>query len=1227
MNVKIYSFLFCCLALCFSGNAHDTTISVSKNQLSFIKNEGQWTEQIHYKAFLPGGAVFLTPEGFMYNFYAKERLHQLHDIRLKEQRNISKETVQMHAYSVKWIGGNTHAKRVEEEQRATYHNYFIGKDEKNWKGAIPLFGKLTYQNVYPDIDLTVYNADNNLKYDFVLKPGAKVQDIILEFEGVVPVITNSGALKLVTIVGDIIESAPYTYQLIDGKKRLVDSRYKKQRDNTISFELGLYDESYPVIIDPSLVFATYSGSSATTFGFSATYNNQGDLIEAGECFGVGWPVKTGAYQTTFGGQVDLGINCFNASGTTLLHSTYLGGNDLDQPVSLICDQNMDLYIMAVTESTNFPVSSGAYDKNYNGNMDYAVIHLNNTYTTLIGSTLIGGSDMDGSTNPKGEIYLDKKNNIYITGYTKSPDYPVTPGAVQATLSGISDGAVSIVNNTCSHLLSSTYLGGSRNERLTGIRKMPNDNIVVSGTTESMDYPTTPGVFQPISNNSGVKSKGVISVLTADLTGFVASTYVQAPDTGSSTFLQFVDYDRQNSIYVYGSTDTSFPVTPGKYTNAGSKTLLAKFSPTLNSLTWATRIGSSANSATAIIPTAFLADNCGKMYLAGYAGGMPGYPLTPNAISTNPVGFWIGILDVNATSFLFGTFFGSQADHLDGGTSRFDKKGVIYHAVCCGNTVFPTTSTAAFPNRSATATFDIVGYKLDGETQSVVAVNAATPGTTSCSVPFTVNFQNYSQNATSYFWDFKDGNTSAAANPTHTFTTAGTYNVMLVAINSLTCNLYDTIYLPIHILNSNFNVPDIDTSICFQNGILPVQLTLPPPSGSTNLYYSWLPHPAITGATNTSAILVDLTIDTIFKVVVTDSIPNACSVKDTATITVHVIDKSRFYALPDTIILFCPGQQFELSATGDQYTTYSWSDLSGLNTIFNASTATPYIIPQQTTDYVVHIYSRNRTCFVTDTVRAAVKPVINLFPVTPVYICLYDTIQLQVTTDLDPSSYNVSWRDISGEAPKDMLSGETSLTPFVNPKESRRYVVEVSMQHAGFCRGQDTVDVFLHPKASIDAGEDELIKYGEPIQLHARGNGKFLWLPNQYLTNNTIADPFSSPPDSIKYYLTVTTAEGCEETDSVSVRVTHLTFPSGFTPNGDGLNDELRLIVMNDRVELEQLLIMNRWGQKVFKTNDLRKGWNGYYNGTYAEGGVYFYQIKYKIGKKSYFDKGDVTLIR
>jgi|GEM_PF-891410 len=1368
--------------------------------LSLIKNNGQWESFIQYKSNIPGGAVFITQEGFTYNLYSTEDLDRIHDFRLQRKKDVSQEKIQSHAYRLKFSGGSLSGLPIENDKRSYYHNYFIGNDPAKWKSEVPLFGKIIYENIYPDIDLVVYSSSaRQFKYDLVLHKGADISRIKMEFEGVAPKINKDGELEMATSLGTVKESFPYTYQNVNGIKQEVKCHYVSVGKNRIGFEIaGEINNELPVIIDPTLIFASYSGSTATTFGFSATYNNLGDLIDGGECFAVGWPATTGAFQTTFGGNVDMGINKFSSNGSSLLSSTYLGGAQREVPISMICDANMDLYILGHCGSSDFPVSTGCYDNTYNGGSspystgDITVTHLNSSLTALIGSSYIGGSDDDGDMLEKGEIYLDNVNNIYVADVSQSTDFPTTGGAFQTTYGGSSgfgggDGIVFIMNNNCSNLFASTYLGGSDNERLTGIRKLPNGNVAVAGESASSNYPVTSNAYQTTSLSTNA---GVLTVLNPNLTGLIGSSYVScipAPTPSNGTSLQFVDYDSKSNLYVYGVTETSFPVTPGKYSNTGGMSLVAKFTPNVDTIIWSTRIGSATSGGGwGINPSAFLADNCGKIYLAGFSG-IAGYPTTSNALSTTPQGFWLGVLDIDATSLLFGTFFGGSGDHLDGGTSRFDKKGIIYHAVCHGTAgAFPTTTGAAFPNPLGSASWDVVGFKIDNNSPAVVALTSVNPGYTSCSAPFTVTFNNVSQNAISYYWDFGDNTpTTTTTSPTHTFQHPGVYNVMLVADNPATCNLFDTTYVTIQILDTAFALSTNDTTLC-KATVPSLLLTAKTVNNTSNVTYHWIPNPAIIGSNIGQSILVNPSIDSVFVVIAIDSIIGQCGISDTDTVHINFIPVP-YYALPDTVVHYCPGDVLQFFAFADTNSTYAWQAPSN-STLSASNIANPFATPVGNMQYVVYMYEPGGKCYLPDTIKTFEDPKVQIQIANTWYQCEGDSIQLQAQI-LNAANYNLDWTDITGGTPVEMISGQNTLTPLVKITQPRKYILNIQSAQLA-CPGADTIEVLLNPKPVLpadtivcdslngyilmptnniplqnivavnwfpstglsnptiinpivnttssvhytltityksgdgsstctlsdefdlvidhleyaglepqkaticpydtivlkayggvkynwinpdtvssdqvtslilrplrsteyqveivgplgckkkfnsditvhpiinaDAGEDEVIKYGESYHLMASGGGSYYWSPSSTLSNAYVADPFATPKSTTLYYVTITSQEGCKAMDSVTISVTNANLPTAFTPNGDGRNDILKLLIPDDLTKLLEFKIFDRWGNEVFQTQNITVGWDGTYKGVPAETGVYFYTLSYSIGQKIYREKGDITLIR
>ena len=314
-----------------------------------------------------------------------------------------------------------------------------------------------------------------MKYDFIVHAGGNVNDIKISYEGTDEMNVSNSCVHIKTSVGEIIEAPPFSYQKTDWNIAQVKCKYELN-NNLLKFKLiENYNSSKDLIIDPTLVFSTYTGSTADNFGYTATYDDAGNLYMGGYVntvqFGGAYPTTAGAFQIAFGGGTstsgiqfpcDMGITKFNATGTALIYSTYLGGNDNETPHSLFVNTNNQLCVYGRTYSPNFPVTAGAYDPTYNGDADMSVTVFNLNGTALIGSTYIGGTGMDGvnydpteyllgnlkfnyGDDARGEIICDLANNIYVGSCTYSSNFPVTPGAFQTAYGGMQDGCVFKLN--------------------------------------------------------------------------------------------------------------------------------------------------------------------------------------------------------------------------------------------------------------------------------------------------------------------------------------------------------------------------------------------------------------------------------------------------------------------------------------------------------------------------------------------------------------------------------------------------------------------------------------------------------------------------------------------------------------------------------------------------------------------------------------------------------------
>src|SRR5690606_18562868 len=301
--------------------------------LSFIENRGQWDGGFSYKAGIPGGNLYVFQNKLLFDYYNVKDYERIHELTCgtnkKSLDEVGNEIINLHAYAVEFIGANKQTSYINENRRSYFHNYFLGNDPSKWQSKVGLFGSVIQKGLYNGIDFKIYTADGkiSMKYDFVVAPGANPNQIKLKYDGVTPLLKEDGSLLIKTSVNEVSESAPYTYQIINGKKIEVASRYVL-KNNELSFEFpNGYNNAFELVIDPDLIFATFSGAiTSQMYSFATTYDETSCLYAGARAHGVGLPVTTGSYQINFaGGSHDVGINKYNPLGTGLIYSTYFGG--------------------------------------------------------------------------------------------------------------------------------------------------------------------------------------------------------------------------------------------------------------------------------------------------------------------------------------------------------------------------------------------------------------------------------------------------------------------------------------------------------------------------------------------------------------------------------------------------------------------------------------------------------------------------------------------------------------------------------------------------------------------------------------------------------------------------------------------------------------------------------------------------------------------------------------
>lgn len=842
--------------------------------LKFIENKNQWKKSVHFGAKVPGGNLFILPGEFHYYLVDEKKIESIHDqghhgFDESSGAPSMDQKIDAHFIRMQWLKSNPAQPRPFGKS-TSYNNYFHGSDQSNWASKAFAYEGIVYPAIYEGIDLMVYSSGVNLKYDFIVSAGSDPQQIKGIYEGAHEIkLDDNGNLYVTTSVGQLIEKRPYAYQFINGIKTQVSCDFVLE-NNMISFCFPQgYDTCEPLIIDPLLIFSTYSGSTADNWGSTATPGESGTLYSAGVVQHIApnnsFPTTPGAFQRTYGGDFDIGILKYDSTGSDLLWASYLGGDLAESAHSLVVNNDDELLVLGTTGSTDFPTTPNAFQLEFAGGVafsgasifydsgsDIIISRISKDGTQLLASTYIGGEQNDG-LNPqngpltknygdvmRGDIIADENGNIFVSTVTSSNDFPVT-NSFNTTFSGGGTDALLIqLPSDLSSITWGAFIGGSGADASHTLKIDKNGNIFIAGGTNSPDFPIIAGTYQSVIAGN---EDGWIAHVEGNGSAIMKSTY-----TGTASFDQiyFIDMNEEEDIYVYGQTTggLNFPITPGVYHNPNSGQFIQKFDNSLTTLIFSTTFGS-GRGIPDISPTAFLVNECNNLYMSGWGGvvnsntghwqsNTVGMPLTPDAFQRTSSGsdFYFMVLTDDASQFLYGTYLGGNFSrtHVDGGTSRFDKGGIVYHAVCSGcaayNATNPPVATSDFPTtpnawsrvngslncNNAAFKFDLSSLRARIQSNSIAL---DVPGLNNVCIPDKIVFQNRSTGGETFAWDLGDGTKLVKPDTTmivHQYQKTGRYIVKLTAIDPGTCKVTDSTatYVDVYIKQS---VVQEDDDLC------------------------------------------------------------------------------------------------------------------------------------------------------------------------------------------------------------------------------------------------------------------------------------------------------------------------------------------------------------------------------------------------------------------------------
>lgn len=613
----------------FAHTEEFSKASFSKNfgqlPMRFESNMGQSDEQVKFIARGQGYNLFLTDTEAVLSLYKKS--------------DAQTPRVQQAAVRIKPV---TDAQvRPPEGINALpgVSHYLLGNDSRMWLTDVPHYAKVKYAGIYPGIDLVYYGNQQQLEYDFVVSPGADPEAIRLVFEGVEAItIGVEGNLVLHTDTGDVQWRKPVIYQEIDGERKFIEGHYALIGKQQVGFALSSYDTNQPVVIDPVLVYSTYLGGSAGDDALGVAVDGSGNAYIAGSSYSLDFPTASplqAGNGSSGGGYKDAFITKLSTNGSSLVYSTYLGGNGDDEARGIAVDTAGHAYVTGSTVAFNFPTQNPFQAGRGGGYLqaDAFVSKLSAAGNSLIYSTYLGGGRAGFLSNDTGydagnAIAVDSSGSAYVTGITNSDDYigtpfPVTPGSYDNGCGGCTNAYtqafVTKFSPTGSSLVYSGRLGGVNSESGLGITVDAAGSAYVTGYTRSTDFPA---VNQIHSYQGGGYDVFVTKYMPAG-NALAYSTYLGG-STGSEMG-RGIGVDGAGSAYVTGHTTSSnFPTTSGAYdTTCGTDgvcnganikdAFVSKLAPAGNSLVYSSYLGGSGNDDAASVAVSAN----GAAYVAGY----------------------------------------------------------------------------------------------------------------------------------------------------------------------------------------------------------------------------------------------------------------------------------------------------------------------------------------------------------------------------------------------------------------------------------------------------------------------------------------------------------------------------------------------------------------------------------------------------------------------------------
>lgn len=1090
---------------------------------------------------------------------------------------------------------------LKEGTNGTGFNYFYGHCPDGIYG-VKEYDKITITDVYPGIDWVIYRKTNGeIKYDFVVHPGANYKDIKLLYRSKTPIdINKQGQLEFFTAYGDLNEESPVSFY----QDKIIETQFQIETqksttihgdsgyETTVAFQLSIPNNtsfSADLIIDPQLVWSTFYGGNGLDGPMATDTDDAGNIFITGYTSSTSFPVQnpaSGAYfQGTFAAVGDLFILKFNNAGVQQW-ATFYGGNNNDRGWSIDVDIHGNVFVTGDTQSTDFPIlnsGSGAYFQgNLAGQLNVFILKLNNS-GVLLWATYFGGNALDFGYN----ITTDSGGNVYLTGATNSATFPTLALGGGSYFQGSGGGfkAFIIKLNNSGVLLWSTYFGGTSYETGFAVHTDIYDNLYVTGYTESANFPV-------VNPGSGAYFQGT-------LMGPQDAFLSKFSPTGTllwSTYYGGTNYERglsiasdpTGSVFVSGHTySNDFPIfDPGagaffQGTFGGVQDVFILKFNNLGARLWATYYGGTFDDAQDTYDNLAI-DACGNLYVCLKTGStaLPLQQSCENGYFDNSHG---GSADIVVALFSnegvhkWSSFIGGNGLDIRGALALDTENNLFITGEWCGNSV----NNASYPLVDYGGYYDPTfngggddGFIVKFSPSPIVAdITTTQPNCTNvCGGSATVNTTETCP--LSYLWS--NGQTTQTA-------TGLCEGIYTVTVSRGLCGGGDTLLTVEIISDETILVPAFSSisPICSGETLAPL------PTTSTNgVSGTW--SPALSNTTTQTYTFTPSNVQ--------------CASTTTLTITVNAAVEPAF----TSVSAICAGETLTpLPTTSNNGISGSWSPA-----LTNTATQTYTFTPE------------TGQCATTTMLTIIVNPSPTVLTSSNAPVCEGDILHLS-TSSVVGGVY--TWSGPNGFSSTD----QNPVIQSVTTANGGTYTATVTVNGCSSAPSPTQVDI--HPGVTVSViPVDPTITTGQTIGLTASGATSYTWFPATGLSCSNCPNPIASPTSTITYSVVGTNASGCTDTATVTVFnqviCAAIFVPTIFSPNDDGLNDFE--CVLGDCISSLTFTIYNRWGEVVFESDSIDQCWDGTFKGEKVNSDVFVYKLYATLNTGVVVQKsGNISVLR